>query len=415
MDERPLEWKNVPISERAKRTVNPIRAIVDSLHIPSNTPKPLLKLSLGDPTVFGNMDVPDSAIEDIIVKLRSKRINGYLPSTGLDSARRAIALKFSREEAKLTENDVIINSGASGSIRMVIETLLNPGDNILIPQPGFPLYECCAKSQGASCRFYNLLPESNWEADIEGMEKKGIVDGKTRAIIINNPSNPCGTVFSKAHLEEILRFAQKHKLVVVADEIYADIVFEGTEFVPIASLSTEVPVLSIGGLAKQYCVPGWRVGWILIHDRKSRLKHVREGLINMSRLILGSNSIVQHSIPAMLHKTDKDYYTKFNKQLEEQARVFTEGFKDGKIPGLKCIEPNGAMYCMLEVEPKAFIDIKDAFEFSQKLLLEEYVFVLPGTCFRAPKYFRCVFLAPKKILKEAVERIREFCMRHAKK
>jgi len=403
-------WLGAPASERSKRTINPIRAIVDALKIPKNPMKPLLKLSLGDPTVFGNMDVPDSVIDDVTSNLRTKKINGYLPSTGLPDAKRAIALKFTQKSAPLTENDVIINSGASGSIRMVIETLLNPGDNILLPQPGFPLYECCATSQGAKCRFYNLLAGSNWEADLKQMET--LVDKRTRAILVNNPSNPCGSVFSKEHLTQILNFAEKHHLVVVADEIYANITFTGTKFIPIASLSKEVPVLSIGGLAKQYCVPGWRVGWILIHDRKDRLKEVRKGLLHMSTLILGANSIVQHSIPHMLHKTDTSYYKAFNKQLESQAENFMSGFRNNQIPGLRCIEPKGAMYCMVEVDETKFKDIKDAFEFTQKLLLEEFVFVLPGACFRAPEYFRAVFLAPKEIIKEAVGRIKAFCDRH---
>jgi len=115
-------------------------------------------------------------------------------------------------------------------------------------------------------------------------------------------------------------------------------------------------------------------------------RQVRNGLVNMSRLILGANSIVQHSLPAILHKTDEKYYKRFNQQLETQARIFIDGFKNNAAPGLKCIEPKGAMYCMLEVDPRAYKDIKDAFDFSQKLLLEEFVFVLPGTCFRAPKY-----------------------------
>ncbi|GAB5368701.1 hypothetical protein AAMO2058_001342300 [Amorphochlora amoebiformis] len=406
------KW-TVPASERSKRTVNPIRVIVDSLQIPQNTPKPLLKLSLGDPTVFGNMDVPDSVIDDIVIKLRTKRINGYLPSTGLPEARRAIALKFSTKGAEISEDDVIINSGASGAIRMAIETLLNPGDNILLPAPGFPLYECCAVSHDVQPKFYGLLASKGWEADIKHMEK--LVDSKTRAIVINNPSNPCGSVFSKSHLLDILAFAEKHRLVIIADEIYAHITFSKHTFIPIASLTKEVPVLSIGGLAKQYCVPGWRVGWILIHDRKGRLREVRAGLLRMSRLILGANSIVQHSIPQILHRTDTQYYKDFSSQLEGQANAFISEFRDGKVPGLKVIEPQGAMYCMLEVDASQFCDIKDAFEFAQKLLLEEYVFVLPGTCFRAPKHFRCVFLAPEKTLREAAQRIKGFCQKHRKK
>lgn len=404
-------WSGVPSSAKSKRTVNPIRAIVDSLKIPKNPPKPLLRLSLGDPTVFGNMNVPDSVVDSICANVRAKRCNGYLPSNGLPAARAAIAKKFSSKESPLTADDVIINSGASGAVRMCIETLLNPGETILLPKPGFPLYETCAVSHGANVRYYSLVPSLGWQADVKELDK--LVDAKTRVLLINNPSNPCGSVFSEAHLRELAAFAARHRLVIVADEIYADIVFPGESFIPIASVSTEAPVLSIGGLAKQYAVPGWRVGWILLHDRKGRLGDVREGLLNMTRLILGANSLVQHSIPDMLHKTDTKYYTAFNKQLEDQAKAFTDVFAQKDVPGIKLIKPQGAMYCMLEVDPAAFEDVKDGTVFAQKLLEEEFVFVLPGACFMSPQHFRCVFLAPEKTLQEAANRIVDFATRHA--
>ncbi len=150
------------------------------------------------------------------------------------------------------------------------------------------------------------------------MEK--LIDSKTAAIIINNPSNPCGSVYSEQHLKDILKLAEKHKVLIIADEIYADMVFGGEKFHPMARLTTTVPILSTGGLAKRWMIPGWRVGWVFVHDRNNVLKEVREGLIKLSQLVLGSNSLIQSCLPNLLKETSASYYEQNLKQLEVKIK-----------------------------------------------------------------------------------------------
>jgi len=239
------------------------------------------------------------------------------------------------------------------------------------------------------------------------------VDDRTRFIVINNPSNPTGSNYSKRHLIEILDFAQRYKLPILADEIYGDIVFSDQKFVSLASLSRHVPLLSAGGLAKQYSVPGWRVGWILVHDREDIFgKKVHDALQSLSQLILGANTLIQAAIPDILQDTKQSFYDEYNKTLELHAMFLVKRLQP--IPGLKVVVPQGAMYFMVEIEIEKFTDIKDDEDFAQKLLSEELVFVLPGACFQAPNFFRVVTCAPQKMLSDACDRIAAFCARHIK-
>ena len=172
----------------------------------------------------------------------------------------------------LTPQDVILCSGCSCSLDLCISAVANAGQNILVPRPGFPLYSTLANGLGINTKEYNLIPEKEWQIDLEHMES--IIDANTVAILINNPSNPCGSVFDEKHLKAILEIAEKYCLPIIADEIYEHFVFQGCgkRYVPIAKLSKNVPVLSCGGLTKRYLVPGWRLGWITIHDRNGKSK-----------------------------------------------------------------------------------------------------------------------------------------------
>lgn len=168
--------------------------------------------------------------------------------------------------------DVIIASGCSGAIDLCITALANEGDNILLPRPGFPLYQTLAESKGIECKYYDLIPEKNWEVAIDHL--RSLADNRTKCIVVNNPSNPCGSVYSRSHLQSVLKLADSLKIPIIADEIYADMAFKPYDFISLASLSQTVPILSVGGLAKRYLVPGWRVGWILIHDRNNIFSQV---------------------------------------------------------------------------------------------------------------------------------------------
>lgn len=412
-ESRNQEWGPAAASQRSRNVFNPIRSVVDSLVIPeASEEKPMIPLSLGDPTVFGNFRIHSTTEDSLIQNLKSGKFNGYGPSVGHLSAREAIAAVHSDpEKAPLTAEDVVLTSGGSGAISLCIQSCADEGDNILVPTPGFPLYTTIAQTYGIESRSYNLLPEQSWEADLEHLEQ--LVDERTRLLILNNPANPTGSVYSKKHLLQLLDFAERHRLIVLTDEIYGKMVFQGHTFHPLASLSSEVPILTVSGLAKQYLCPGWRVGWILIHNKKDRLKDIGPAIKRMSQLILGPCTLIQSAIPAMLQETPQAWYDELNARIEQQANFINGKLK--QIPGLRPVDAQGAMYTMVEVLPEEFENIKDGTDFAQQLLNEEFVFVLPGSCFGAPNFFRIVFCAPENVLADACQRIENFCQSRQKK
>jgi tyrosine aminotransferase len=334
------------------------------------------------------------------------------------AARAAIARRYSLPGAPLTVDDVVIGSGCSGALDLVFTALLNEGQSVLIPLPGFGLYQTLCESKGVRALQYPLLPERGWEADLEAMERL-IEPGKTVAVVVNNPSNPCGSVYSKEHLTAILELAERHRLVVIADEIYGHLTFGDAVFHPMASLTTTVPIVAVGGIAKEFLVPGWRVGWALVYDRHGALVNVREGLFRLTQTILGCNSLVQAVLPRILTPApgseDERELAAFHKHvsatLEANARFTCERL--GKVPGLTVAVPQGAMYVMVRVDFDSLDgSIRNGAEFVQALLDEESVLVLPGKCFGVDSFFRIVYTAPHEVLAKAYERIEAFCLRH---
>jgi tyrosine aminotransferase len=405
------DWKTITPSIESQRTINKIRLVVDQLDLKNiNHDKPLINLSLGDPACYGNLD-PGKFVTDSVIKvIESNKWNGYTHSWGIPTARKAIAAKYSVPNCKLTENDVIIASACSGAIEIAIAGLANEGDNILLPKPGFGIYETIAGSKGIVSKFYNLDPKKDWDIDLEHLES--LIDSKTKVIVVNNPSNPCGSVYSREHLVAICKIAEKHRLPIIADEVYANMTFSGKVFVPMASCTETVPILTCGGLAKQYLVPGWRVGWILIFDRNGLFKEVREGLGRLTTLILGANTLIQAAIPDILNEP-KDYFSKVTSLLESHAIYAYEHVN--KIKGLKMIKPYGAMYGMIEIDIKLFQDhVSNDIEFTKLILKEESILLLPGSCFAVENFVRVVLVAPEDKLKDAFKRMEEFCKRHMK-
>ncbi|XP_010778655.1 tyrosine aminotransferase, partial [Notothenia coriiceps] len=218
---RRQRWDVRP-SEMANNTLNPIRAIVDGMKLTPNPEKPMIALSIGDPTVFGNLPTDGAVLQAMKDAIDSQKYNGYAPSVGYLKSRQAVANFYSCPEAPLEAEDVILTSGCSQAIDLAISVLCNPGENILVPCPGFSLYKTLAVSMGIDVKLYNLLPEKSWEVDLLQMES--LIDERTSCMIVTNPSNPCGSVFSKEHLQKIIKVASRHCLPILADEIYSDMV-----------------------------------------------------------------------------------------------------------------------------------------------------------------------------------------------
>ncbi|KAJ7311807.1 hypothetical protein JRQ81_006116 [Phrynocephalus forsythii] len=399
----------VRASDMSKRTFNPIRSIVDSMKVEPHPEKPLISLSLGDPTVFGNLPTDDEVIQAMKEALDSRRFNGYAPSVGYLSGREVVANYYSCPEAPLEAQDVILTSGCSQAIEMALAVLANPGQNILVPRPGFSLYKTLAQSMGIEVKFYDLLPEKSWEIDLKQMES--LVDDKTACLVVNNPSNPCGSVFSKCHLQKILAVASRQCIPILADEIYAEMVFEDCKSESLAKLSKNVPILSCGGLAKRWLVPGWRMGWILIHDRREIFgKEIRDGLLRLSQRILGPCTVVQGALKDILHRTSPEFYHNTLSFLKSNAALCYDALS--RVCGLRPVRPSGAMYLMVGIEMNHFPEFENDVEFTERLIAEQSVFCLPATCFEYPNFFRVVLTVPEEMMLEACQRIRQFCERH---
>ncbi|XP_057692145.1 tyrosine aminotransferase [Corythoichthys intestinalis] len=408
-DKRRREAWRVKPSLMAENTLNPIRAIVDGMQLSPNPDKAMIALSIGDPTVFGNLPLDDAVIQAIKDALDSHKYNGYAPSIGYLKSRQAVANFYSCSEAPLEAEDVILTSGCSQAIDLVISVLCNPGDNILVPRPGFSLYKTLAVSLGIEVRFYNLLPEKSWEVDLQHLES--LIDERTSLLIVTNPSNPCGSVFTKEHQQKILTVASRNCIPILADEIYSNMVFPGCDCPSLASLSNDVPIISCGGLAKRWLVPGWRMGWILIHDKNNIFgSEIRQGLVKLSQRILGPCTIIQGALEEIFNNTHQRFYDHTIDFLKSNAEICFNELST--VPGLKPIMPSGAMYLMVGIDMDDFPDFQNDVDFTERLVTEQSVFCLPATAFEYPNFFRIVVTVPEHMMVDACGRIREFCQRH---
>ncbi|XP_033169223.1 tyrosine aminotransferase [Drosophila mauritiana] len=405
-------WE-IKSSKLSLNTHNRIRNIVESLKIKPNPEKPMIPLSIGDPTTFGNLKAADETMKAVLHSLESGKYNGYASTQGHEIARKAVA-KYSahqRPDGEIDANEVVLCSGCSSALEYCILALADRGQNVLVPRPGFCLYYTLSLGLDIEVRYYDLLPDQQWRADLVQLES--LIDENTAALLINNPSNPCGSVFDEKHLRELIAICERNYLPIIADEIYEHFVFPGSKHLAVSSLTTEVPVLSCGGLTKRFLVPGWRMGWIIVHDRKDRLRDAIVGLKNMCGRILGSNTIIQGALPDILTKTPQSYFDGVIDVLHSNAMLAYKMLK--QVRGLDPVMPNGAMYMMIGVSIERFPEFKDDTHFVQEMVNEQSVFCLPGSCFEYPGYVRIVLTVPGAMIEEACSRIAEFCDRHYKK
>ncbi|EJW88459.1 tyrosine aminotransferase [Wuchereria bancrofti] len=396
-------WE-LPVSEMTKNMVNPIRQICDSLLVSSDTKKPLLKLNLGDPTVSGALPVCSTAIQAISEALTSRKYEGYGPAIGILEAREAIARHFTHPEAPVTADSVLLTSGCSHAIEMAIEALANPGDNILVPAPGFPLYSTLIKSLNVESRYYYFDILNDSQLDLAQL--KSLIDNRTRAIVVNNPPNPTGIVLSKNQLESILQIAFEKRIPIIADEVYGTMTYNGAEFHPIATLKPKVPILTCDSIAKRFLLPGWRLGWIIIHDRYAALQPIRNGLIALAQKIVGPCVLIQGALPRILHSTNANFFQQVNRTIHRNAIIVFECLR--KVPGLQPLAPNGAMYMMVGIDEHIYG--RDEI-FIRGLLVEENVICLPGCIFHCAGWFRLVLTCSEHDTREACARIAQFCLR----
>mmetsp|Transcript_50957 Transcript_50957/g.108225 ORF Transcript_50957/g.108225 Transcript_50957/m.108225 type:complete len:484 (-) Transcript_50957:421-1872(-) len=407
-------WE-VRSGDRASGILNPVRDIMDKLAGKENPRKRLITLAQGDPSAYPHLRPSENQVQAVMEVIAGGAANGYQPSQGNIKARAALAETFTvRGRPALTPNDVFMTWGCSEALAHAIAALATKGSNILLPRPGFCMYEVLCNYHEVEIRFYDLNPDKNWEVDIEQL--KTLADDKTVAMLINNPNNPCGAVYSAEHLTDVLRAAEELKLPIIADEVYMGITF-GPDFVPCTKVNNKVPILTVCSVSKRWLAPGWRLGWVTVHDCDGILAaaKVPQTLLKLCQISLGPSAPMQAALPAILGGTPQDWYNNINKELEASAKCCVRRIRE--IPGLEVNEPEGAMYCMVKILPGYFdeqVGGSDV-DFAAQLLAEESVAMLPGQCFRARGFIRVVFAASVEVLEEAFDRLEAFCRRHSAK
>jgi len=369
----------------------------------------ILKLNIGNPAPFG-FSAPDEIIQDVIHNLANAE--GYTASKGLFAARKAIMHECQRMQIPGVEiEDIILGNGASELIVMAMQALLNNGDEILVPAPDYPLWTAAVNLAGGKARHYMCDEQADWFPDLADIESK--ISDKTRGIVVINPNNPTGAVYSQELLEAIVELARRHNLIIFADEIYSKILYDDAEFIPMGKLAQDVLCVSFNGLSKAYRLAGFRSGWMVISGAKHRARSYIEGLEMLSSMRLCAN------VPAMYAvQTALGGYQSINEliipggRLRDQRDTALKAIAE--IPGLSCVKPKGALYLFPKLDLNMY-KIKDDQQMILDFLLQEKVLLVQGTAFNWPDkdHFRIVFLPREDDLTKAITRFGDFLSRYS--
>ncbi len=369
----------------------------------------ILKLNIGNPAPFG-FAAPDEIIQDVIRNLPNAE--GYTASKGLFAARKAIMHECQQLGIPNVElEDIFLGNGASELIVMAMQALLNNGDEILVPAPDYPLWTAAVNLAGGKARHYMCDEQSDWFPDLEDIKSK--ITDKTRGIVVINPNNPTGSVYSKDVLEAIVQLARDHNLIIFADEIYSKILYDDAVFHPMGRLAQDVLCVSFNGLSKSYRLAGFRSGWMVISGAKHRAKNYIEGLEMLSSMRLCAN------VPAMYAvQTALGGYQSINEliipggRLRDQRDAALKAME--AIPGLSCVKPKGALYLFPKLDLKKY-PIKDDQQMILDFLIQEKVLLVQGTAFNWPEkdHFRIVFLPREDDLKKAIGKFGDFLSRYS--
>ncbi|HBK68591.1 MAG TPA: aminotransferase [Firmicutes bacterium] len=371
----------------------------------------ILKLNIGNPATFG-FNAPDEIIRDMIQNL--PQAQGYVDSKGIFPARKAI-MHYCQVKgiAGVGVDDIYIGNGVSELIVTAMQGLLDNGDQILIPAPDYPLWTAAVNLAGGTAVHYLCDEQSDWYPDLEDIKRK--ITPKTKGIVVINPNNPTGALYPRELLQQIVELAVTHELIVFADEIYDQILYDEAEHTSIASLSDETLFVTMNGLSKSHRITGFRAGWMVVSGKKAIAAGYIEGLNMLASMRLCSNVPAQYAIQTALggYQSIKDL-TKPGGRLHEQMEFAWRRIND--IPGLSCVKPKGALYLFPKVDTARF-KITDDQQFIGDFLRAEKVLLVQGTGFNWPNpdHFRVVFLPEIQTLKSAFDRLEKFLSTYTQK
>lgn len=371
----------------------------------------IIKLNTGNPGAF-DFDAPDEIMQDVIHNLSEAQ--PYSDSKGLFSARKAVMHETQRLGIKGVEiEDIYLGNGVSELIVMAMQALLNNGDEVLIPAPDYPLWTAAVSLSGGKPVHYVCDEGADWFPDIEDIKSK--VNERTKALVVINPNNPTGAVYSRELLEQLVEIAREHSLILFADEIYDKILYDDAKHVPLASLCDDLLVVTFNGLSKSYRLAGFRSGWMYLSGNKSMAQDYIEGLEILSNMRLCSN------VPAQLAiQTALGGYQSINElivpggRLRDQRDLAYEMLN--AIPGVSCTLPKGAIYLFPKIDPNK-IKVLDDDKLILEFLLQEKVLLVKGSGFNITdhQHLRVIFLPREDVLKEALERLARFLSKYSQK
>lgn len=402
---RILTMTKFPKSSKLEHVCYDIRGPVhkEALRLEEDGHK-ILKLNIGNPAPFG-FEAPDEILVDILRNLPAAQ--GYCDSKGLYSARKAIVQYYqSKGIHGANVNDVYIGNGVSELIMMSMQALLNNDDEVLIPMPDYPLWTAAATLAGGKAVHYLCDEQADWFPDLEDIKSK--ITSRTKAIVIINPNNPTGAVYSKDLLQGIVDIAREHNLIIFADEIYDKILYDNAVHHHIAALAPDLLTITFNGLSKSYRVAGFRQGWMILNGPKHQAKGYIEGLDMLASMRLCANHPMQHAIQTALggYQSINEFILPGGRLLEQRNKAYE---LINQIPGVSCVKPMGALYMFPKIDVKKF-NIYDDEKMVLDLLRQEKVLLVHGRGFNwhSPDHFRIVTLPYVNQIEDALTRLARF-------
>ena len=378
--------------------------IVDAARQMEDEGQKIIKLNIGNMAPFG-FDPPEEVVQDMARNLPDSA--GYSDSKGIFAARKAV-MHYTQQQgiAGVTLDDIYLGNGASELIVMATQALLNDGDELLLPAPDYPLWTAATSLAGGVPVHYVCDEANGWMPSLEDMRAK--ITPRTRGIVVINPNNPTGALYSDALLRGIVQLAREHDLVLLVDEVYDKVLYEGVKHTAMASLSTDVLTLTFNSLSKAYRSCGFRAGWMVVSGDKRAARDYIEGLNMLANLKLGSNVPGQWAIQTALggYQSIQDL-VKEGGRLRRQRDLAYELIT--AIPGVTCVKPQAALYMFPKLDPKLY-PIEDDRQFFMEVLRATRVMLVQGSGFNYPdnQHFRIVFLPHEDDLREAIGRLARF-------